>query len=110
MHKMIVDNGLNQHLEGMLIEEIFVSDSFCVYLKETSDALACKMHRQKIHICCDHVSKADEMGVLCMICFKIENAIESKINSKVKLEKHSKLVCCGHHKTFFYINKCSTLI
>ncbi|GBN43655.1 hypothetical protein AVEN_199299-1 [Araneus ventricosus] len=70
MHKIIVDNGLNRHDEGMLTEEIFVSDTCCVCLKETSDALACKMCRRKIHTFCGHASKGDEMDILCNICFK----------------------------------------
>ena len=47
MHKIIVNNRLNQHDEGMLTKEIFVSDTCCVCLKETSDALACKICHKK---------------------------------------------------------------
>ncbi|XP_023210347.1 KRAB-A domain-containing protein 2-like [Centruroides sculpturatus] len=88
--EIIVVSGVNQHDEDMLTEEISVSDTCCVCLKETSDALACKKCRQKIHTFCGHASKDDEMDILCTLCFKTENAIEGKINSKINLEIQAK--------------------
>ena len=57
-----------------------------VCLKETSDELACKICLRKIHTFCGYASKGDEVNILCNICFKTENAIESNINSKINLE------------------------
>ena len=90
MHKIILENELNQHDENMLTEEIFVSDTCCVCLKKTSDALACKMCQQKIHNFCGHVYKVDEIDIFCNIFFKTKNTIESKINSKITLKIQDK--------------------
>ena len=84
----MVDNGLNQHDESMLTEEIFVCHIPVVCVNEW--CTSCKMRRRKIHTFCGHASKGDEMDVLCNICFKSENAIESKMNSKINLEIQAK--------------------
>ncbi|GFY54215.1 uncharacterized protein TNIN_49791 [Trichonephila inaurata madagascariensis] len=68
--------------EDMLIEDIAISDTCCVCLKETSDTPACKKCRKKIHTFCGHASKDDEMDILCTLCYITENAIEGKIISK----------------------------
>ena len=64
----------------MLTEEISVSDIDCVCFKGTSDAFACKNCDQKTYNFCGFANKDDEMDILCTICFKTENAVESKIN------------------------------
>nr|XP_042896273.1 KRAB-A domain-containing protein 2-like [Parasteatoda tepidariorum] len=61
-HKIIGDNELNQHDEGMLTEETFISDTCCVCLRETGDALACKMCLQKIHTFCGHTTKGFQVS------------------------------------------------
>ncbi|KAI4496192.1 hypothetical protein M0804_000002 [Polistes exclamans] len=62
----------------MPTEGISVLDTCCVCLKETSDTLVCRKCRQDIQIYCGHTSKDNE------------NAIEDKINSKIKLEVQAK--------------------
>ncbi|GFY66416.1 uncharacterized protein TNIN_476391 [Trichonephila inaurata madagascariensis] len=76
--------------EDMLTEDIVISDTCCVCLKETSNALACKKCREKIHTFCGHASKDDEMDILCTLCYRTKNVIEGKINSKINLEIQDK--------------------
>ncbi|GFY71138.1 integrase catalytic domain-containing protein [Trichonephila inaurata madagascariensis] len=76
--------------EDMLIEDIAVSDTCYVCLKETSDTLACQRGHEKIHTFCGPASKDNEMDILCTLSYKIENAIEGKINSKIDLEIQAK--------------------
>ncbi|GFQ80343.1 uncharacterized protein TNCT_127041 [Trichonephila clavata] len=76
--------------KDMLTEDIAVSDICCVCLKETSDALVCNKCREKIHTFCGHASKNNEMVILCTFCYKTENAIKGKINSKINLEIQAK--------------------
>ncbi|GFY79601.1 uncharacterized protein TNIN_198541 [Trichonephila inaurata madagascariensis] len=64
--------------EDMLTEDIAVSDTCCVCLKETSDALACKKCREKIYTFCGHASQDDEMDILCTFCYRTENTIEDR--------------------------------
>ena len=42
MNDIMIDIRSNQYDEDMLIEEISVSDAYSVWLRETSNALACK--------------------------------------------------------------------
>ncbi|KAI4489021.1 hypothetical protein M0804_004519 [Polistes exclamans] len=87
MEEINVDN---QHDEVMITEEISVSDTCYMCLKETNDVLACKKCRQKIHTFCGHASKDNEKDTLCPLCFTIENANEDKIDSKIKVEVEAK--------------------
>lgn len=52
--------------------------------------LALKQCRQKLHTFCGQASKDGEMDILYTRCFKTENAITGKINSKINLEISSK--------------------
>ncbi|GBN09943.1 hypothetical protein AVEN_28424-1 [Araneus ventricosus] len=86
VHKIIVDNGLNQHDEGMLTEENFVPDTCCMCLKETSDALACKMCRRKIHTFCGRASKGDEMAqIAILVCSKFAADLHCKSASFLQI-------------------------
>lgn len=79
MDEIIVTSELKQNDEDMLTEEIFIL-TFC-----------------------GHASKDDEMDVSYTLYFKIENATEEKINSKINLEIQPK-------KIKMNLEKCSLLL
>lgn len=87
----------------MLTEKISVSYTCCVCLNERSDVITRKKYYQKIHTYCDYPSKDTEMDILCSLCFKTENAIEEKINSKLNLEIQAKKMKMDLKKKFLLL-------
>ncbi|KAI4482629.1 hypothetical protein M0804_008482 [Polistes exclamans] len=79
-----------EHDKDMLNEEISIFDICCVCLNETNDVLpACDKCDRKMHTFCGFASIHNENDILCNLCFKIENAIEHKIQCKIQLEMQS---------------------
>jgi hypothetical protein len=104
MDEIVVDDGRNQYDdEDMFTKEASISATCCVCLKETSDEHVCRKCRRKIHRFCGHASKGDgdeEMDILCTLCFKTENAVKGKIDSKFNLEIQAKKMKMNSDKKF----------